>query len=239
MGINIPGELSFVLDLLGYEWPDIDEDELQNAAVLLREYRDDLEQTLLDLDTRIDSDLNDAFVSQAGLAMIQAWQDNRTQNTEQVLEVLPGAADGVDALSYAVLGMKTKVIVELTITAAQIAAAVAAAVFTGGMSMAAQAAIIAVRKKALDIATELAVEVIAAEMLVRVMTPLQDDVETWIQAVLTAPVVTPAGSPGQLMEVDYTIMTNLADLIEQTADEQEALGEDYAARLLALPIFTA
>ena len=36
--MNIPGELVWVLDMLGYDWPPLDEDELRRAAEIMRTF---------------------------------------------------------------------------------------------------------------------------------------------------------------------------------------------------------
>ena len=168
---TVPHELDYALDLLGFHWPNIDEDAVRDAATLLRSLREDLQGTLDTLDDRIDNDLSEAFTSKTATAYIEAWTENRTQNMDQMLDLLPGVADGLDVFADAVVALKTKVIAELVITAAQLAATAASAVLTLGAS-AASAAILVARKKALDILTQLAVDELIGQIAVMVIEPL-------------------------------------------------------------------
>lgn len=238
MGITIPGELDYVLDLLGYEWPNLDEDAVRDAAELVRNLRADLQGTLDDLDTKIDGDLKEAFTSKAATAYIDAWTDNRTQNMDTMLDVLPGVADGIDVLAAAITALKLKVIVELEITVAQIAAAAASAVATGGLSLAANAAIIAARKKALDIATDIAVEELAGQLLPMVIEPLTDTVASLAEAVLDAPLTT-GGTETPKFDVSYTLMEDLAQAIEDCGADQEDIVDTFISQVMSLPIFAS
>ncbi|WAC67437.1 polymorphic toxin type 15 domain-containing protein [Agrococcus sp. SL85] len=154
--MNLPGELVWVLDMLGYEWPPLDEDEMRRAANIIRTFKDDIEGTIEQATARIKDDAGGAMQAQAATSFGNAWDTNRQQNVEQLVDVLDPAATGIDIAADAVLALTVKVIAELVITAAQIAAAAASAVLTLGASLAANAAIIALRKKLLDVATNIA-----------------------------------------------------------------------------------
>ncbi|MGH3977280.1 MAG: hypothetical protein ACRDS9_28795, partial [Pseudonocardiaceae bacterium] len=115
--MTIPGELDFVLDLLGYEWPNVDEDAVRDAAQLVRGLETDLRGTLDELQVRV-NELGDGATAQSTNALIRAWTENRTSNMDAVLDALPGVATGIDIAADAIVALKVKVIAELTITAA-------------------------------------------------------------------------------------------------------------------------
>ena len=155
---------------------------------------------------------------------------------DQLLDVLPGVADGIDVLAAAVTALKLRVIAELTITAAQIASAAASAVVTAGVSVAANAAIIAARKKALDIATDIAVEELAGQLLVMVVEPLTDTVAGLAEAILDAPMTT-AGDETPTFDVSYDLMEDLAQTIEDCGADQEDIVDTFISQVMSLPIF--
>lgn len=233
----IPGELDFVLDLLGFEWPNVNEDAVRDAATLVRGLREDLQGTLDTLDDRIDGELAAAFKSKAATAYIEAWTENRTQNMDQLLDVLPEAAGGIDIISDAIVALKTKVIVELGITAAQIAAAAASAVITLGASAAATAAIIVARKKALDVLTDLAVEELFARVAIMVIEPLTGTVASLAMAMIDAPLTSSGGADVPVFDADYAVMLDVADALDDAGVEQREIGMNFAANVSALPIF--
>lgn len=239
MGLTVPGELDYALDLLGYEWPNIDEDAVREAATLVRGLRDDLQGTLDDVDAKINNELREAFTSKAATSYIEAWTENRTQNMDQVLELLPGVADGIDVYADAVFALKTKVIAELSITVAQLAAAAAAAIFTGGASLAANAAIIAARKKALDIATDLAVEQLIGQMVSMVIEPLTETVTALSEAVVAAPLTKATGGEVPKFDVSFDLMEQLATAIDDCGADQEDIIDTFISRVTSLPIFAS
>lgn len=235
MGITIPSELDYVLDLLGYEWPNIDEDAMRDLAMLMRQARDDLEETLDALDRRISTDMAEAFRCKSAASYIQAFTENRTQNMNRYLDVLAEAADGIDVFADALVVLKTKVIAELTITAAQIAAAAATAVVTAGASVAANAALIAARKKAMDVATDYLSDQISEQVLQLVIVPLRETVPGILEAMLDAPITTWQGGEAPAFEVSFDLMEELADAIQDCGDDQADILETFACRAESLP----
>lgn len=236
MGMLLPGELVWVMDMLGFEWPNLDEDEIHRAADLVRQYRDDLEDTIRWADRRINGDVATAMTNKAALAYSEAWNRNRSDNLDQLVELLGPVATGIDMFADAVLALKVKVAAEVAITAAQIAAAAASAVVTLGASAAATAAIIVARKKALDIMTDIAVEELMAQLLPMVITPLADDIPRLAMAALDAPLVEgAAGDVGQF-QADLAALEQTAADLETNADDQERITEQFLADLSSLQI---
>ncbi len=120
MGMMLPNELIWVMDKLGLEWPDIDEDEVRKAAGYVRGYRDDMEALVQSADRRINGDIAGAMRGEAGAAHLNGWNRNRSENVQQLLDVLGPAAVGIDIAADIVLALKIKVIADITITLAQL-----------------------------------------------------------------------------------------------------------------------
>ena len=158
MAINLPHELAWVLQMLDFDWPEVDEDELQRGASMLRQYGEDLSACIAAMDAIVAEKIVPAYETTAGGAIGSAWDDQRSENLGQFVGLIDPAAQGMDIAADAVIALKLKVIAELVITAAQIATAIAAAAFTFGASLAAQTAILLARKAALKFATNVAIE---------------------------------------------------------------------------------
>jgi hypothetical protein len=235
VGITIPGELDFVLDLLGYEWPNVNEDAVRDAAQLLRGLESDLRGTLDELEIRV-NELGDGATAQSVNALIRAWTDNRTANMDGLLDALPGVATGIDVAADAIVALKMKVIAELTITAAQIAAAAATAVVTGGLSVVGNAAIIAARKKALDIATDIAMEGVIGEVASMVTEPLTGTITELAMSIAEAPIVTD-GEATAATKLSYDLMEQIATALSDCGADQYELCATFAAEVSALPFF--
>ncbi len=238
MAMNLPGELVWVLDILGYEWPPLDEDEVRRAAVILRQFGDDLGGTIEVADQKITGDVSKAMRTGSNQAYEQAWTANRSSNLQQLVDVIGPAATGVDLFADAVVAMKVKVIAELVITAAQIAAAAASAVFTLGISAAANAAIILARKKALDILTEIAVEAVAGQVLTMLVDPLTDVATNVVAKIAEAPVVEGAVGDVSEFEADLDALETAAGDLESNGQDQQKLTDDFLSQISSLQIIT-
>jgi hypothetical protein len=238
MAMNLPGELVWVLDMLGYDWPPLDEDEMRRAAVIMRQFKDDIEGTIEVAETRVKAGVGSAVKGHVATSFANAWDADRSTNIQKLLDALDPVAGGIDIGADAVVALKVKVIAELVITAAQIAAAVASAFFTFGASLAANAAIIALRKKALDVLTNVIVDQLAQQLLPLMVEPLQGPMMDGITAMLEAEVVEGAVGDVSSFEADLDALDTAASDLESNAADQERLADDFVAQLSSCQIFT-
>lgn len=239
MALNIPSELAFVLNLLGFDWPQLDEDEIHRAAQIVRQFRDDVEGAMQEASARITDDVSAALTANAAGSYTTAWNEAREDNMRQLCDILDGTATGVDLFSDAVLALKLKVIAELVITAAQLAAATAAAFVTFGASAAANVVIIAARKKALDIITEEAIAAVIVQVATMVIEPLTGAMVAALDALLESPMVTGAVGEVEEYRADLVALDQAASDIDASAQEQERLAQDFVTQLSTLQISTA
>lgn len=239
MALNIPSELAFVLNLLGFDWPQLDEDEIHRAAHIVRQFRDDLEGTIEEVSTQVNDTVPAAFSANAAGSFTTGWNDAREAHMTQLVDILDPAATGIDLFADAVLALKLKVIAELVITAAQLAAATAAAFVTFGAAAAANVVIIAARKKALDIITGEAIAAIIVQVAQMVIEPLTDLAETVMMALIDSPVVAGAVGEVEAYQADFAALEQAERDMESSGDDQERLGEEFIAQISSLQISTA
>ena len=136
MGVTLPDELAWVLNLIGINWPNIDEDELRNAASELRTIAGELTSNTGDAQSKIEQLLG-ANTSES-LELFQAlWNKVAKGHLPQLGEGMNLLATGLDISSYVVIGLKLAAIVQLALLAAEIIADQAAAPVTFGASEAA------------------------------------------------------------------------------------------------------
>ena len=136
MGVVLPDALTWVLDLIGIEWPNIDEDELRSGATELRQLSSELTgntgaakssiQQMLQTNTSESLQLFDAL-----------WQKLASGHLPQLAQGMDAIAVALDGSAVLVEGMKVAAITQLGILAAEILADQAAAPFTFGASEAA------------------------------------------------------------------------------------------------------
>ncbi|MFP5251372.1 hypothetical protein D8Y24_12550 [Agrococcus lahaulensis] len=236
--MNLPGELVWVLDMLGYDWPPLDEDEMRRAASIMRQFKDDVEGTVEVAETRVKTGVATALTGQASTSFANAWDTDRATNIQQLVDALDPVAGGIEVGADAVVALKVKVIAELVITAAQIAAAAASAIITLGASAAASAAIIALRKKALDVLTNIAVDQLAQQLLPLIIEPLQGPMMDGITAMLEAELVEGAIGDVSEFQADLDALDQAAGDLESNAADQERLADDFIVQLSSCQIFT-
>lgn len=225
MGMMLPNELIWIMDKMGLEWPDIDEDEVHKAADLVRGYRDDMESIIQAVDSRVNGDLAMALQGNAGAAQVEGWNRNRSDNMQKLLDVLGPAATGIDIAGGIVLAMKIKVIAEVTLTLMQLVPLLAAGPFGAGGA----AVLLLARKKLLAMAMEATIEQVINEVLPLAVEPLVEQVPVIVMALMDAPVV--EGAVGDVDEFEADI-----EALEAAADEMDAQAvdiEDRTDRLLA------
>ncbi|NUR04469.1 MAG: PE-PGRS family protein [Streptomyces sp.] len=138
MSLTLPSELVWVLDLLGYSWPEADEQALHDVAEAWRAFGKDLETIQTDGDgfARIILASNagtavDEFTKGWGAYTGAGGQDSYIPDAKTACEVI---ALAFDAAAIAVLTAKLAVIAQLIALAVEIIAAQASAPFTFGLS---------------------------------------------------------------------------------------------------------
>jgi hypothetical protein len=132
----LPSPLVWVLNLIGVNWPDIDEDDLRTGATELRSVAAELESNTGDAKNSVGKML--AGNSSQSLALFDAlWSKIADGHLPQLKEALGLLADGLDVSAVVVVGLKVGAIVQLVALAAEIIADEAAAPFTFGASEAA------------------------------------------------------------------------------------------------------
>ncbi|MGW7553204.1 WXG100-like domain-containing protein [Streptomyces rimosus] len=136
MALTLPGEVVWVLDLLGYSWPEADEDKLMECGRAWLEFAAQVGRT----DGRGGSVVREVVSANSGEAVSrfsETWEDF----SGGVGAYLPDAQIAADVIGMAfevaaaaVFAAKVEVIVQLVVLAVELISAQAAAPFTLGLS---------------------------------------------------------------------------------------------------------
>ncbi|KPI00659.1 hypothetical protein OK074_5752 [Actinobacteria bacterium OK074] len=138
MSLTLPSELVWVLDLLGYSWPEVDEEALHEVAETWRSFGSELAE----IQAQGQALAGNVVAYNTGTAVdgfSKAWgaytgangQDSYLPDAKTACEVI---ALAFDAAAVAVLTAKLAVIAQLVALAVEIIAAQASAPFTFGLS---------------------------------------------------------------------------------------------------------
>jgi hypothetical protein len=136
MGISLPSELTSLLSILGYNWPQGDETKLFELGQKLMNFSSQLQNVL----GNADSTAAQAWKENVGQD-IQAFQNHWNQNDgpSKILQDASTAGQVVGAgmmiVAGILLALKINVISQLVILAIQIAQAIAMAAVTFGASL--------------------------------------------------------------------------------------------------------
>jgi hypothetical protein len=136
VGLQLPGELISLLSMLGYTWPEADEEKLFELGNRWTTYGGTLAGAVRDLDAAAQP-VWQQNRGEAVAAFRQAWSDGEAPAAN-----LRDGADGATLIGVGlmvaagvVLALKINVIVQLVMLAIEIAEAIATAVATFGASL--------------------------------------------------------------------------------------------------------
>jgi len=239
MAMNLPHELAWVLQMLDFEWPEIDEDEVARGAQMLRQYGEDLSTCIDRIDRIMHEQVEPAYKTSTGASMTASWDETRSGSMKEFVGLIEPAATGMDLFGAGVVALKLKVIAELVLTAAQIAAAIAAAAFTFGASLAAQTAILMARKMALKFATNVAIEQMMMQIMEMLAEPLMNVGMALSDRIMEAPVVQGAMTTVERYDADLAALEQASSDLKVTQSDQETLTDDFLQSFSSLQISTA
>ncbi|MEY2849451.1 MAG: hypothetical protein RI885_2118 [Actinomycetota bacterium] len=214
MGMMLPNELVWVMEKLGFEWPDIDEDEVRKGAVLLRHFGSDLETAIQAVDRKVNGDLASALVGQAGPAYVSAWNTNRSQNLQKLVDLMPPAATAMDVGAEAIFALKIKVIADVTTTMIALVA-----MLTNPITAVGAGPMLLIKKRLLNAVVDIAVEQLLEQLLPMVVEPLGEQLPAVIDAILDAPMVEATAGDSDEFQADL-------EALDQAQADMKIHGDD-------------
>lgn len=180
----LPNELVWVMEKLGFEWPDVDEDEVRKGATLVRNFGSDLEDVIQAVDREVNGDIAGAMRGQTGPATMGAWNTNRSQNLQRLVDIMPPASTAMEVGADAIFALKMKVIVDVTSTLITLVA-----MLTNPITAAGAGPMLLIKKKLLNAAVDIAVEQLLNQLAPMAIEPLAEQLPAVIDAILDAPMV--------------------------------------------------
>lgn len=163
MGVTLPGEVSWLLNQLGFDWPNTDEGDIFAKGGDWQSFAGSAAQTA--------SGSGDALAQVMGGNVgeaVDAFRRSMTEGEDPVQQVatsMAAGSAGVGACLYAMAGvviaLKVAVVVQLVILAAEIASAIAAAVPSAGTSL----TLIPLFKIAAKLAIEFAINMVINQLM--------------------------------------------------------------------------
>jgi hypothetical protein len=227
MGMMLPNDLIWIMEKLGFEWPDVDEDELRRAGDIISTFTGELEGRIQAVDRKVNGEMAAAMRGQAGPAFVAAWNSNRSNNLQKLLDALGPVPAGLEVGAGVVFGLKMKVIGDVTTTALALMA-----MLTNPFTAPGAGLMLIAKKKLLNAAVDIALEQALIQILPMVIEPLAEELPGLVMAALDAPVVEAAVGDSDEFYADLQALEQAeSDLDIQAADIDELierLGADLA-----------
>lgn len=229
MGMMLPNELVWVMEKLGFEWPDIDEDEVRKGAVLVRNFGSDLEDVIQAVDRKVNGDIAGAMRGQTGPATLGAWNTNRSQNLQKLVDIMPPAATAMDVGADAIFALKMKVIVDVTSTLITLVA-----MLTNPITAAGAGPMLLIKKKLLNAAVDIAVEQLLNQLAPMAIEPLAEQLPAVIDAILDAPMVEGQVGDSDEFYADLQALEEAQSTMKVHGADIQSLTSNFFAEFSAL-----
>ncbi len=229
MGMMLPNELVWVMEKLGFEWPDIDEDEVRKGAVLVRNFGSDLEGVIQAVDRKVNGDIAGAMRGQTGPATLGAWNANRSQNLQKLVDIMPPAATAMDVGADAIFALKMKVIVDVTSTLITLVA-----MLTNPITAAGAGPMLLIKKKLLNAAVDIAVEQLLNQLAPMAIEPLAEQLPAVIDAILDAPMVEGQVGDSDEFYADLQALEEAQSTMKVHGADIQSLTSNFFAEFSAL-----
>ncbi|MFD3334705.1 RHS repeat-associated core domain-containing protein [Streptomyces sp. NPDC058700] len=148
MAVTVPDWADTLLDLVGVNWPNVDEDAYREMADALREFADDLADDGQLANNHMERLLSSGH-GEAMEALNAHWSKVKGKHLKDMVSAARTIAGALDMAAGAIEAMKWKAVAELGILAGQTGLAMALIPVTGGLSALLGAGAIAFTKKQL------------------------------------------------------------------------------------------
>ncbi|AUG78624.1 hypothetical protein CFP65_3844 [Kitasatospora sp. MMS16-BH015] len=176
MSIELPGELVWVMNLLGLNWPDVDEDELRAWAGHVREFAAGLQGAHDDTHAMVQG-LAASYQGASYEALVDRWSRASAEHHTVLIDCCGVLATGLELAADGIVVAKGAVIAELVAMAAEFAAEQAAAVATLGLAEAANVVIVEAGKRVVNAILQQIEQEIIGQLVSMAIEPFQAEIE--------------------------------------------------------------
>ncbi|MEU4493452.1 nucleic acid/nucleotide deaminase domain-containing protein [Streptomyces sp. NPDC023998] len=177
MGKQLPDELVEVLDLIGIEWPQIDEDEIKASAKDYRHLAEGIRDAVKEGNNACSNIVAGKSKGKTVTAIDKRWGKLTTKDLTTFAKGCDDLARALDDCADLIVGCKIAVITELSTTAAAATAGVIGMFFTAGLSGLLSAAAIAAARIAIHEAIDYAIDEITTIVSEKIEAKILSEIE--------------------------------------------------------------
>ncbi|MFF6779005.1 nucleic acid/nucleotide deaminase domain-containing protein [Streptomyces sp. NPDC012637] len=177
MGKQLPDDLVEVLDLIGIDWPQIDEDDVKASAKDYRHLAEGIRDAIKEGNNACSHIVAGKSKGATVTAIDRRWGKLTTRDLTTFANGCDKLAGALDECADLIVGCKVAIIAKLTATAAAATAGVVGMIFSAGLSGLLSAAAIAaariVIQEAIDYAVEQITSIVTDKIEAKVLTEIE------------------------------------------------------------------
>lgn len=239
MSINLPHWLAECVNVLGFNWPEIDEDQLYEAATVLRNYAKSATDSANATGQRIDAMSSD-YQGKSYEALVDIWAHQSRPHMDTMIQGFDLLATGLDMAGEAVVVMKGKVIAQLVLAAEEVGGDQVAAFFTAGLAEGALPFLIAAQNRILNGILNQFIAEVVGQLLTKTLGPVTAMVEQAANKLMYGELAAAvAADAGDKLLLNEPAVRAHASAILGSASDNAAAGEALGARLASFTFSTA
>ncbi|KJK55546.1 WXG100-like domain-containing protein [Saccharothrix sp. ST-888] len=175
MAIELPDEVVSLLQFIGVNWPQVNEDKVREFASHVKEFADNLDQAH-QASTSTVHQIGEVYQGAGYEALLAKWGQLSGSHMQELVEACHVVATALDVAADAIVAMKLEAIGELVVMAAAFVADQVAAVATLGAAEAALVLIEEAAAKLVDYLAQQLEQYIIGQVIEAAVSPLIETV---------------------------------------------------------------
>ncbi|MFB7344768.1 nucleic acid/nucleotide deaminase domain-containing protein [Streptomyces hydrogenans] len=231
MGMTLPDDLVDVLDLVGIDWPQIDEDDVKASAKDYRKLAEGIRDAVKQGNNACSHIVAGKSKGATVTAIDRRWGNLTTKDLATFAKGCDELGGALDECADLIVGCKIAIIGKLSATAATAAAGVVGMFFTAGLSGLLSAGAIAAARLIIQEAIDYAIEQITSVVSDKIEARILSEIETLFSGALesgTGASILAAGSVAMAQDlvIEFDEFEKAAGGYQKTADNfSEKKGE--------------
>jgi uncharacterized protein YukE len=237
MAIELPEEVVSLLQFIGINWPDVNEDKVREFGSHVRDFATKVDETHKDSTATV-KQMADVYQGASYDALMAKWEQLSSSHMSELVTACHAVATALDVAADVIVTMKGVAIAELVGLAVSFVADQAAAVLTFGLAEAAEALIIAAAKKCIDYLEQQLEQHIIGAVIEAAINPLVDVVGKAVSGMVFKAAESALGAPGggdggvgTGFSVHPEELQARAELMHRHAETVAGHAEEFTARV--------
>ena len=229
VSVELPSQVVWILNVIGVNWPNVDEDQVRLFAAHVDEFAKNIDSTHQAASSTI-TQIGESYQGSSYDQLVQAWAQRTNQHMTELVDTCHTVATALEVAADTIVAAKIAAIGELVALAITFAADQAAAVATLGLAEAAEALVIATGKKIINGLIQQLEQHIIGEVIGAAVEPLEEVVERAVGGLAYKAIAAELGAPSSTGSIGPSVTMMPDDLTRhaQTMSGHAATVSNHA-----------